>query len=105
MLRCVEECDGDGLLASVMSSIQDVFCDRCTGCNGYVDDPQSFDRCLCLECNHCPICFCGFCYQYAGSWNDTHVRENFGEAIIAVWTLSEERKQEARRRMENLQII
>ena len=129
-LKCVEECGGDGLLASVMSSIQDAFCDRCPGCNGYVGEPQSLDFCLCLKCNHCPICFCGFCYQYAGSWNDTHVhvrhcpmnpRENYfaeseeiwrglmrvrrqrlGEAIIAASTLSEEKKQEARRRMENL---
>ena len=128
--KCVEECGGDGLLASVMSSIQDAFCDRCPGCNGYVGEPQSLDFCLCLKCNHCPICFCGFCYKFAGSWNDTHVhvrhcpmnpRENYfaeseeiwrglmrvrrqrlGEAIIAASTLSEEKKQEARRRMENL---
>jgi hypothetical protein len=69
---CVEECGGDGLLAAVLSEIQEAFCDRCPNCNGFVGGPESFDACLCLKCNHCPKAFCGFCYQYSGDWRDTH---------------------------------
>jgi hypothetical protein len=124
---CVEECGGDGLLASVLSEIQEAFCDRCPSCNGYVGGPESFDSCLCLKCNHCPRAFCGFCYEYAGNWSDTHAhvrqcarnprvnyfveseavwnqlmrqrRMEIGERIISVSPLSENSKDEARGRM------
>jgi hypothetical protein len=123
----VEECGGDGLLASVLSEVQEAFCDRCPGCNGFVGGPESFDACLCLKCNHCPRAFCGFCYLYVGSWSDTHEhvrhcalnprvnyfvesediwnelmrrrRRAIGERIIMSSQLSEASKDEARRRM------
>ncbi len=27
---------------------------------------------MALKCSHCPSYFCGFCYLYAGNWDDTH---------------------------------
>jgi hypothetical protein len=127
---CVEECGGDGLLAAVLSEIEEAFCDRCPDCRGFVGGPESFDACMCLKCNHCPKAFCGFCYEFSGDWRDTHdhvrhcarnPRVNYfveseavwnalmrvrrleiGERIIASSQLSRESATEARRRMTSL---
>lgn len=69
---CLASVDGDIMVNFLVSSIQDALCDRCPSCQGYVGEPDSFDNCMALYCNHCPQKFCGFCYKFAGNSNETH---------------------------------
>ena len=69
---CHDEAGGDAALAQLKASILDTFMDRCPSCSGFVGEPESFEDCLCLKCNHCPRYFCGFCYAYSGDRSDGH---------------------------------
>jgi hypothetical protein len=69
---CFEEAGKDLKVTEVIRAIEDAFCDKCPKCHGYVGGPADFNACMCLMCNLCSSAFCAFCYNYAGTWNDTH---------------------------------
>jgi len=92
--RCLEEAGGSTAVNSVMHAISEAFCDRCPSCKGFVGEPEDFDSCMCLKCNHCPQSFCAFCYNFASDWTSTHYhvrhcrenpRENYFAESEAVW--------------------
>ena len=62
--------------------------------SGFVGEPEDFTSCMVLKCNHCPQSFCGFCYNYADNWTETHIhvrqcaqnsRENYFVESEEIW--------------------
>jgi len=73
--KCVKETGDDPIVYHLLQYIIEHFLeDHCPACQQVVGLPEDIvGNCMALACSHCSMNFCGFCYQFANSWQGTHI--------------------------------